>query len=76
MRDRRRGAAAGVQRALRVAVVIRPSVMSDGNERVPTGGELTLIEGVDRVWSDFPLLCRSSPVGGVRRDLIGAWQRP
>ena len=22
------------------------------------------------------LLCRSSPVGDVRRDLIGAWQRP
>jgi transposase len=27
-------------------------------------------------WPDFRLLCRSSPVGDVRRDLIGAWQRP
>ena len=28
------------------------------------------------MWPDFLLLCRSSPVGDVRRDLIGAWQRP
>ena len=40
------------------------------------GGELTLFEAVDPSWSDFLLLCRSSPVGDARRDLIGAWHRP
>ena len=50
--------------------------MSDAEEKVPTGGELTLFEAVGRMWPDLLLLCRSSPVGDVRRDLIGAWQRP
>src|SRR5918997_4898341 len=40
------------------------------------GGELTLFEAVGRRWPDLLLLCRSSPVGDVRRDLIEAWQRP
>src|SRR4051794_7692299 len=52
------------------------SVMSDGQEKVPTGGELTRFEAVGPAGPDFLLLCRSSPVGDVRRDLIGAWQRP
>jgi hypothetical protein len=50
--------------------------MSDAEERVPTGGELTLFEAVGRLGPDFLLFCRSSPVGDVWRDLIDAWQRP
>jgi hypothetical protein len=38
-------------------------VTSDAEEKVPTGGELTLFEAVDPAGSDFLLLCRSSPVG-------------
>jgi hypothetical protein len=49
---------------LRLAVLIRRAVMLDAEERVPTGGELTLFEAVGR-WPDFLLLCRSSPVGDV-----------
>src|ERR687898_2366363 len=41
-----------------------------------TGGELTLSLRLSAVGPDFLLLCRSSPVGDVRCDLIGAWQRP
>ena len=52
------------------------SVMSDAVEMVLTGGELTLFEAVDPVGLTSLLLCRSSPVGDVRRDLKGAWQRP
>jgi hypothetical protein len=37
------------RRALRVAVWIRASVTSDAEERVPAGGELTLIEAAGRV---------------------------
>jgi hypothetical protein len=33
---------------LRLAVWIRWSVTSDAEEKVPTGGELTLFEAVDR----------------------------
>jgi hypothetical protein len=39
--------------------------MSDAEEKVPTGGELTLFEAVGPVGPDFLLLCRSSPVGDV-----------
>jgi hypothetical protein len=35
--------------ALRLAVVIPASVMSGAEERVPTGGELTLFEAVCRL---------------------------
>jgi Transposase len=51
-------------------------VTSGAEEMVPTGGELTLFQAVDPVGSDHLSLCRSSPVRDVRRDLIGAWQRP
>ena len=51
------------------------SVTSDAVEKVPTGGELTLIEAVGRLGPDFLLFCRSSPVGDVWRDLIDAWYR-
>src|SRR5215211_3812978 len=42
---------------------------------VPTGDELTLFEAVGRAGPDLLLLCRSSPVGDVWRDLIDAWHR-
>jgi hypothetical protein len=34
---------------LRLAVSVRWSVPSDAEEKVPTGGELTLFEAVDRL---------------------------
>ena len=46
-----------------------------GLEGAPTGGELTRFQAVGRV-PDCLSLCRSSPVGDVRRDLIEAWPRP
>jgi hypothetical protein len=51
------------------------SVSSDAEVMVPTGGELTLFEAVGWARLDFLLLCRSSPVGDVWRDLIDAWHR-
>jgi hypothetical protein len=42
------------------------SAASGTEEKVPTGGELTLFEAVDLSGSDFLLLCRSSPVGDVQ----------
>src|SRR5215203_6935611 len=53
------------------------SVTSDAEEKVPTGRRAdSLLRLSTRTGSDFLLLCRSSPVGDVRRDLIGAWHRP
>jgi hypothetical protein len=39
---------AGLDAASRLAVWIRRAVTSDAEERVPTGGELTLFEAVGR----------------------------
>ncbi len=52
------------------------SVMSDAVEMVPTGRRADSLCGCRPVGADLLWLCRSSPVGDVRRDLIGAWQRP
>jgi hypothetical protein len=52
------------------------SVTSDAEGRFPTGGELTLFEAVGQICGlTFVLLCRSSPIGDVWRDLIDAWHR-
>jgi hypothetical protein len=60
--------------AVRLAVVIGLVVTSDALGMVPTGGELTLCQAVG-VGPDHLSLCRSSPVGDVRRGLMGAWHR-
>ncbi len=44
---------------------------------LPSGADVAAVaRGCRPGGPDFLLLCRSSPVGDVRRDLIGAWQRP
>src|SRR5215217_2401193 len=69
--------AIGHATASRLAVSIGLSVASDAVEKVPTGGELTLIEAVGRAGPDFLVFCRSSPVGDARGcpDRRGTWRR-
>jgi hypothetical protein len=49
MTSRERQCWRAISIASRLAVWIRPSVMSDAEEMVPTGGELTLFEAVGRL---------------------------
>jgi hypothetical protein len=62
--------------AWRLAVVIPTSVMSGAEERVATGGELTLFEAVGPAGRTSFCCVARRRVGDVRRDLKGAWPRP